>query len=117
VVGGPQVEKPPYLVDETTAVVRFIIPCPSTKRDHGGGFDLKRIPVDNITEKDEQSALRHDIRLIRAVFVQLFVEALVPAIRGEALIWVLETTPFGTRLLSLEQAIESGADQADDEDD
>jgi hypothetical protein len=43
-----------------------------------------------------------EVRRIRTIFFELFVEALVPTIRGEKLIWMLETTPTGQRLYELD---------------
>jgi hypothetical protein len=86
----------PYLIDETTAVVRFIIPCQSTRTQHGLDFDL-----DEVAQENEEAVAR-EVRQIRTVFFDLFVEALVPTIRGEKLIWMLETTPMGQRLYELD---------------
>jgi hypothetical protein len=85
-----------YLIDETTAVVRFIIPCVSSKLTHGGDFDL------NDPREDRSEVIKLEVQRIRAVFFELFVEALVPTIRGEKLIWMLETTPTGRRLYELD---------------
>ena len=59
-----------YLVDETTAVVRFIFPCPSGK---------------NPTET-EIAAER-----IRWFFHKLFVETILEVVNGEDQVWLLET--------------------------
>ncbi len=85
----------PYLIDETTAVVRFIIPCLSSKVVHGSEFG----------PKGQKSAgdpdIGAEVQQIRKVFFELFVEALVPSIRGEQLIWMVETAPTGQRLYEL----------------
>lgn len=86
----------PYLIDETTAVVRFIIPCQSSKTTHGVDFELGDPPE----ARDKEVKL--EVRRIRTIFFELFVEALVPTIRGEKLIWMLETTPTGQRLYELD---------------
>jgi hypothetical protein len=107
----------PYLIDETTAVVRFIIPCQSSKTPHGVDFDLSEPPPAREVE------IAREVARIRTVFFELFVEALVPTIRGEKLIWMLETTPKGQRLYELDlikpkpKAGAKGADAAEDEDD
>jgi hypothetical protein len=101
---GPIVSRPvagqfahdhPYLVDETTAVVRFIIPCLCSKTTHDGYFDFTD------PDKDRSAAIRAEVQQIRTMFFELFVEALVPTIRGEQLIWMVETTPAGQRLYEL----------------
>lgn len=107
----------PYLIDETTAVVRFIIPCVSSKMKHGSEF--------NVQEPDEPphwtEAVKTEVLQIRAIFFELFVEALVPTIRGEKLIWMVETSPMGEKLYELDliKPISRGAakDQDDDDED
>jgi hypothetical protein len=106
----------PYLIDETTAVVRFIIPCASSKIEHDGDFELAE-PEDAHSE-----AVEDEIAQIRGIFFEIFVEALVPSIRGEKLIWMLETTLMGQRLYELNLAdrrskTTSGGQQTEDEDD
>jgi hypothetical protein len=107
----------PYLIDETTAVVRFIIPRISSKATHGGDFDLDE-PAQGATEE-----VANEVRKIRTIFFELFVEALVPTIRGEQLIWMLETTPRGQRLYELNliqkrrQSGASGGDDMEEDDD
>jgi hypothetical protein len=106
----------PYLIDETTAVVRFIIPCASSKIAHEGDFELAE------SEDEHSEAVEQEIAQIRGIFFEIFVEALVPSIRGEKLIWMLETTLKGQRLYELSLANQkskatSGAQQTEDEDD
>lgn len=100
----------PYLIDETTAVVRFIVPCQSTKTVCGIDW--------NFYEQNDNPGmdLDNEVRQIRGIFFEVFVEALVPTIRGEKLIWLLETTPEGTQLYELD-LIPSGEQLEDDDDD
>jgi len=86
----------PYLIDETTAVVRFIIPCMGSQSKHEADFELSGTGAPK-----DSAAVEEEIRQIRGVFFEIFVEALVPTIRGEKLIWMLETTPAGQRLYEL----------------
>jgi len=86
----------PYLIDETTAVVRFIIPCQSTRNNCGVDWNL------DANGKNTQSALQTELRQIRGIFFEVFVEALVPSIRGEKLIWLLELSPDGEQLYELD---------------
>jgi hypothetical protein len=85
----------PYLIDETTAVVRFIIPCLSSKVKHEADFALGE------ADAAKAASVEGETRQIRAIFFEVFVEALVPTIRGEKLIWMLETTRAGQRLYEL----------------
>jgi len=106
----------PYLIDETTAVVRFIVPCQSSKTTHGVDFELGELPQ----ALDQEIKL--EIQRIRTIFFELFVEALVPTIRGEKLIWMLETTPTGQRLYELDLITPrpkgtKGGDSAEGDDD
>lgn len=107
----------PYLIDETTAVVRFIIPCASSKIQHDGDFELAE------PEEAHSEAIEEEIGQIRGIFFEIFVEALVPSIRGEKLIWMLETTVMGQRLYELNladrrsKAMAGAQQQAEDEDD
>lgn len=88
-----------YLIDETTAVVRFIIPFESSKKEHGEGFDIDtdRVPRDEAVS----SKVAKELRLIRGLFFEIFVEAVVKTIKGEDLIWLLEDSPHGRRLYEL----------------
>jgi hypothetical protein len=109
----------PYLMDETTAVVRFIIPCLNSKTAHDGYFDFTD------PDEDRTAAISSEVKQIRTIFFELFVEALVPTIRGEKLIWMLETSPTGQRLYELNHRSRGGAkgaeeaeqDEADDDTD
>ena len=87
----------PYLQDETSAVVRFIVPCLSSKVVHGADF------IWGAVEPAMTDDVMREVRQIRAVFLELFVESLVPTIRGERRIWVLEHSPFGQRLYELDR--------------
>lgn len=75
-----------YLVDETTAIVLFIIPCGPA--------------VDNQFTSDRESAepsleakpaLEAEIRKIRWFFHALFVSSILELVNGEDQIWLLET--------------------------
>lgn len=100
----------PYLIDETTAVVRFIIPCQSTKVTCGIDWDFS---AQGTTSSD---GLTQELHQIRGIFFEVFVEALVPTIRGEKLIWLLESTPHGEQLYELD-LIPAGEEGEDDDDD
>lgn len=82
-----------YLIDETTALVRFIAPCNTTNNDFGDDFASI---VDALVEKEfvESLELKKEILLIRCVFFFFFVETVIRTVKGEDEIWLLET---GTR--------------------
>lgn len=90
------VEKTPYLIDETTAVVRFIMPCPNSRYPHGERFDHR--------SRANDGKLAGDIDLIRTLFFLYFAEAIAATIVGEQLIWLIERSPEGERIYAWEKA-------------
>jgi hypothetical protein len=98
-----------YLIDETTAVVRFIIPCQSTRNDFAMGWKFDE------NGQSDANALEQELRQIRGIFFEVFVEGLVPSIRGEKLIWLLETSPKGEQLYEL-HLISPNVEEIDDDD-
>jgi hypothetical protein len=78
-----------YLIDETTAVVRFIIPC------HTGTFtfsDTLEPSGDWLELLDEpDGALEEEVQLVRKLFFLLFVETVVRTVKGEDEIWLVES--------------------------
>lgn len=87
-----------YLVDETTALVRFIIPIGAsleeTSPDPGAQLPLP----DSKDESTNGLAVDEEIRLVRQLFFSLFVEALIRNVTGEDEIWLIEESPRGRRL-------------------
>jgi hypothetical protein len=82
-----------YLIDETTAAVRFIIPLEHTKRvDPGltGGFGFE-----DLGPPDDHS---RELGQVRCLFFNLFAEAIVRVVQGEDVIWLLEDTGVSRRL-------------------
>jgi len=78
-----------YLIDETTAVVKFIIPCSegSTPFEESyGRQDSFHSPSDYCPDK-----LEDELRRVRGLFFYLFVEAVVRTVEGEAEIWLIES--------------------------
>lgn len=75
-----------YLVDETTAAVRFIIPCETGVTSFEDSFQS----INQVDIVDE-SELNKEIDQIRTLFFQFFVEAVVATVQGEEEIWLLET--------------------------
>ena len=81
-----------YVIDETTASVRFIIPVGSTKTTQlcdTGGTSL---------DGDTSAQVTEEISLIHNLFFSLFVEAVVQMVMGEDEIWLLEETGRGNSL-------------------
>jgi len=88
-----------YLADETTAVVRFIIPVDATKRIDprlSGGFSFE--------ESAAEDGIRAELAQIRAFFFNLFAEAIVRTIQGEDVIWLVEDTGTYRRLYVWERS-------------
>ncbi len=81
-----------YLIDETTAVVRFIAPCTSAKIYFNEDFHSIVDALRTVDEVDEE-ALSAEVNLIRALFFFFFVEAVVWTVKGEDEIWLIETGP------------------------
>jgi len=94
-LGGVLAKDDNYLIDESTAIVRFIIPCVASRQEHADEFPLGEV------SPSEHVGLEAEIKLIRGLFFQVFVEAIVPTISGESLIWMLEASPGGQRLYEL----------------
>lgn len=75
-----------YLVDETTAIVRFIFPCgkPAENKFHSSADYFEKLVGDGEQTKDEAAK-------IRWFFYALFVQSIVEIINGEDEIWLLES--------------------------
>ena len=89
-----------YIVDETTASVRFIVPISSTERQHEGTF--ADLGVDE-PYTEVAGGVIEEVKLIRRLFFGIFVEAVVSSIQGEAEIWLIERSPHGERLFVWER--------------
>ena len=77
-----------YLVDETTAVVRFIFPCGTPK--------LRRPPLSgrHFEDDEEPDAFAdepEDAKKIRWFFGALFVQSIIQVVNGEDEIWMVES--------------------------
>jgi hypothetical protein len=79
-----------YLIDETTAIVRFIIPCGNpTERLFLSSKDYyDDILFDDDTEENE---IKKEADQIRWFFYVLFVQSIIEMINGEDEIWMLES--------------------------
>jgi hypothetical protein len=72
----------PYLIDETTTEVKFIIP----------------LGPEAATGSDDEEAVRSRSEQERALFEELFVKAVVRSVGGEEEVWFLGDSPLGTKL-------------------
>ena len=77
-----------YLVDETTAVVRFIFPC-GDSRTRKPPLSSRHFEDDDepVLATDEPS----DARRIRWFFGALFVQSIIQVVNGEDEIWMVES--------------------------
>jgi hypothetical protein len=69
-----------YLIDETTAVVRFIVPCGRPQSPVGDQT------VQDYSEEHKEEAIR-----VNWFFEKLFVQSILEAVNGEAEIWMVES--------------------------
>lgn len=76
-----------YLIDETTAIVRFVFPCGKPKENTFHAYDdYVEVPL----EKDPDET-KVEASLIRFFFWILFVRSIVEFVNGEDQIWLLES--------------------------
>jgi hypothetical protein len=90
-----------YLVDETTAVVRFIMPIAESRQVQGSTFDVGASPP--------SGDISEHVDVARRLFIAFFVESVILRIHGEDEIWFLESGPSGERLYVLERDGTRGA--------
>ena len=86
-----------YVIDETTASVRFIVPCQTTRRDFDNDYVALANPVSQASLVQPLEVETEESK-IRALFFSFFVEAVVKTVMGEEEIWLIETTHHGPRL-------------------
>jgi hypothetical protein len=77
-----------YLIDETTAVVRFIFPCGQAARQQ---LPLSLEAFDDVPPKSSTPEVDAEAAKIRWVFGILFVQSIVQVVNGEAEIWMVES--------------------------
>lgn len=88
-----------YLIDETTAVVRFIIPVQVTKN-----IDPRLVGSFTFEDRATVEQIDAEVGRIRAFFFNLFAEAIVRTVQGEDEIWLLEDTGSSRRLYVWERS-------------
>ena len=69
----------PYLIDETTAVVTFIVPL-------------------SANQANEETSVNLEALKVREFFQELFVKAVIRTVEGEEEVWFLEDSPLGRKL-------------------
>lgn len=104
-----------YIIDETTASVRFIIPIAATKMEETTtaedpnvyelGLDDATLDAASLVNKDAEQ----EIGLVRRLFFNLFVMAIVRLVKGEDVIWLIEEAGAYRNLYVFEQAKDSYA--------
>ncbi len=76
-----------YLIDETTAIVRFIFPCGKpARREAGSARDFGDPEPDPNDPTGQEEAKR-----LRWFFNALFVQSIIQVVNGEAEIWMVES--------------------------
>lgn len=78
-----------YLIDETTAVVRFIIPCQTDVFTFSD--TLEPIADLGLFDAPDEQLLEEEVTLVRKLFFLLFVETVVRTVKGEEEIWLVES--------------------------
>ncbi|MDC7227615.1 MAG: hypothetical protein PQJ61_12695 [Spirochaetales bacterium] len=76
-----------YLIDETTAVARFIFPCGESRIVSGQSFEPDFEKIDETDSKD----LQREYNKIRFLFFKLFVQNIVQIANEEDEIWMMES--------------------------
>lgn len=94
-----------YIIDETSAAVRFITPLESTKAIISN-FD--NLEFDKMNDVSQDTA--KEVSLVRWLFFNVFAEAVVRTVEGEDEIWLIEETPRKRRLFVWRKE-ERGKDQ------
>ncbi len=86
-----------YLIDETTAAVRFIVPCTSSRKEFDSSYRSVTAAVGQGSLL-QASDVEVEVERIRGMFFNFFVEAVVKTVMGEEEIWLIETTHHGPTL-------------------
>ena len=87
-----------YIIDETTASVRFIIPIKATKITEEAEIDVIAFDWEELDEDVVEEMSR-----VHSLFFEIFVEAVVRMIRGEDEIWLVEEAGRSRSLFVWEQ--------------
>ena len=83
-----------YIIDETTAAVRFIVPLEASRKEIEGDFE----EIDPFDETTATEAINRETSLVRSLFLSVFAEAIVRTVEGEDTIWLIEEAPSKKQL-------------------
>lgn len=78
-----------YIIDETTAIVKFIFPCGESGRSEKTD-DLMQFLYEFDSEKNK-GIVKKEANLLRILFNILFVDSILQTVSGEDEIWMLES--------------------------
>lgn len=98
-----------YVIDETTASVRFIIPLKDTELKLTGSFDNDVYSG----KKELDKSLIETLFFIRWLFFEVFAKTVVKTVEGEEQIWLIEESPLGRELYVWKASEASSSDKAD----
>jgi hypothetical protein len=76
-----------YLIDETTAIVRFIFPCGTPVKSPVGAADS----FEDLEPNPSDNSGQDEAKRIRWFFNALFVQSIIQVVNGEAEIWMVES--------------------------
>ena len=79
-----------YLIDETTAIVRFIFPCGDPVARQPGSSD-SLADLDEPAPNSSDTSSEGEANKIRWFFNALFVQSIIQVVNGEAEIWMVES--------------------------
>ena len=79
-----------YLIDETTAIVRFIFPCGDPVTRPPGSSD-SLLDLDEPAPDPSDTSSNGEAKKIRWFFNALFVQSIIQVVNGEAEIWMVES--------------------------
>lgn len=82
-----------YLMDETTAIVRFIVPIDTTKNVYQSDAKFLETVVRDNPESAPVGEAGNELARVRWAFFHLFTEAVVRTVKGEDQVWLLESGP------------------------
>ncbi len=80
-----------YLVDETTAVVRFIVPLQMTAKTYNNLAEFHNAVVASPGSSSDSPDVKKELAKVRRAFFLLFAEAVVRTVKGEDQVWLLES--------------------------
>lgn len=77
-----------YLIDETTAIVKFIFPLGQAYESEDVNYNLE---IFDRKKVDDENSDDKEISKVRFLFKNLFVKAILELVNGEDEIWMIES--------------------------